>query len=103
VKRTKSSQNKKRKVSERLIPVVDEVVEMVFARLKEAAARARKPTRKKSSARSKGAAVHSSIAVNRDGSRGGGGPLVDLATSPESQPARRGRSAASAHAESRRS
>jgi hypothetical protein len=82
VKPTKSSKSKQRRV-ERLIPVVDEVVEMVFARLKEAAARAKKPTRKKSSVRSKGAAAHSSIAVNRDGLAGA---VADLLLADLTQP-----------------
>jgi len=77
-----SRKKKQSRVKGRLIPVVDEVVEMVFARLKDAAARAKKS--KQSSARSKGAAVRSSIAKNRDGLAGAVADLLlaDLTHAP---------------------
>ena len=93
MKRTKSGKNKKRTVSDRLIPVVDEVVEMVFARLKDAAARAKKSTRKTSSARSKGAGAPSSIGENRDGLAGAVADLLlaDLTHQPrKSSPGKKG-------------
>jgi hypothetical protein len=78
------SKNKRPRDLSRVIPVVDQVVEMVFARLKEAAARAKKPSRKKSAARSKGGTVHSSIAENRDGLAGAVADLLlsDLTHAP---------------------
>jgi hypothetical protein len=43
MKRKKSTRKMSSKVPERIIPIVDAVVEMVFARLEEAAAKAKRP------------------------------------------------------------
>jgi hypothetical protein len=71
----KKTQRVQRKVPGRLIPIVDAVVEMVFARLKDAAAKAKAPRPKRSSARSKGDQVHPS-AENRDGLAGAVADLI---------------------------
>ena len=51
--KTKKAPKKNAKRSEPVIPIVDEVVEMVFARLAEAKARAKVPARQKGKARAK--------------------------------------------------
>jgi hypothetical protein len=51
VKRVRTKRKKKAKVPDQLIPIVDAVVEMVFARLTEAAAKAKRQAGKKSSAK----------------------------------------------------
>jgi hypothetical protein len=53
VARTQRTKKKQGKVPEPLIPIVDAVVEMVFERLAEAAARAKKTAGKKGSGRTK--------------------------------------------------
>ncbi len=72
----KKTQQVERKVPGRLIPIVDAVVEMVFARLQDAAARAKAPRQKKSSARSKKDQVRPSTAENRDGLAGAVADLI---------------------------
>ncbi len=49
----RASKTKKAKVPPRLIPIVDAVVEGVFARLAEAAAKAKQPAARRGSARAK--------------------------------------------------
>ncbi len=50
MKRVRTKRKKKAKVPDQLIPIVDAVVEMVFTRLTEAAAKAKRQAGKKSSA-----------------------------------------------------
>ena len=50
MKRVRTKRKKKAKVPDQLIPIVDAVVEMVFTRLAEAAAKAKRQAGKKSSA-----------------------------------------------------
>ena len=72
----KKTQKVERKVPGRLIPIVDAVVEMVFARLQDAAAKAKAARQKKSSARSKKDQVRPSTAENRDGLAGAVADLI---------------------------
>src|SRR5882672_5792806 len=90
VRSAKNTQRVERKVHERLIPIVDEVVEMVFIRLKEAAARATASTRKKGSPRTKNAAASSSITENHDGLAGA---VADLLLTALTHPPKRKRAA----------
>ena len=79
MKRAPTKRKKKAKVPERSIPVVDAVVEMVFSRLAEAAAKAKQADKKKGSSRRTGASSSSEqSSPEPDEQRGLAGAVADL-------------------------
>lgn len=92
---TKKNLGKERKGQTPLIPIVDQVVEMVFVRLKDAAARAKASTKKKAKQRSKDAAARTDVTENHDGLAGAVADLLLAAlTHPPKRAAKRVRARA---------